>query len=538
MSRFIALATICLMPLLSWADTVTIIEQKIHLENEVVQQIKEDLDQIVKPDLYKVSAVAKVSKGRTWHSEEVTREKNEQGPILLEEVLPGIKRPPAPKVVPTETKRSAVMYEQVFNLKSLRINLYLRDTIQESTASLIESYLQTSWVEQYPEIISVNSQRVPFPIDEDILKDAESKSGWKKILQRDDVLILLAALVLMLAFSLLLRRGIAKKQVTITNRVEKPEAKKKEDPRKQERINDVKQIFMGEILEQPVIARNFLKTLDPKQQAKVLGHFTNSYVRGLMSYLMNAASIEERIDEEVTLPDLQAVLQELYEYKEIRKKQLALPFGFLADLNPDELQMILSEEDTRTLGVILRFLPHDQVQHILSQLASAKQADLARQIQSPQPIDESTIATIEQRLRGHYGELSANLILAQHPQDNVIDLILDNSLHAPEIAKELIAQHPEKEEKYQQYLLDFDHFFSLDGNVLKRILGGTSNEILVTILCDLGEEEQKKIYKGISRERRHILGDMKKSLEATPTQIQINESKSKLLKMMRQTLYR
>lgn len=535
------------------ADSLPAFEKKLNLEREMKQQIENDLNLLVDKKWYQVNAIINLTKSRELRSQEVSgsnsQEKNSEKSlskpeISTDEVLPGFDPPPAPiseenpgreKPIVNQSQQSA-LYESVDQIKSLTINLILNENIPSDQEALIQKYLDMRWVGPNNGLVSVSTLKKEFPQPEKdkVPLPPPPPTAWEKVqgfVETHAPLLLIGFFLIIITLILILvSNRSAKTDISIENKNIKDESfsQNSPDPKTLEAL-------LQELFTQPLLGRSYLQSLKREDQRKILDLFrTSSLLPLLKQWLLIPAHVSlPEMDVNDLIP--QKTLAELKAFKKIRLSQQEAPFGYLLDLNSQELFQMLEDESLATMAPILSYLPPHHLQGILSHLNQSDQEELIKQVQH-YVFSTPVVTAIDQRLRQRFEEQSHLLMNPKQSSQDVIQNMLEQSPHGSEIAKKLIASNPTLQNTYSRYTIEVSDLFSWEADKIKKVLGILSNETLASILQPTSIQEVEKriqILSHLSKERSKIIEGLVKSRAATSSPEMILSARRELVKTMR-----
>ena len=522
------------------ADSLPAFEKKLNLEREMKQQIENDLNLLVDKKWYQVNAIINLTKSRELRSQEVlgsnSQEKNsekiQKSETTVDEVLPGFD-PPAnlaakdaeemeirEKPIVHQNQQSAT-YESVDQIKSLTLNLILNENIPSDQEALIQKYLDMRWVGPNNGLVTVSTLKKEFPQPEKdkVLPPPPPPTLWEKVLNQASThapLLLIGFFLIIITLIMILSGNrAATTDISIENKNLKDDNQNLQNPHDPKAL----EALLQELFTQPLLGRSYLQSLKREDQRKILDIFrTSNLLPILKQWLLIPAQVSlPEIDANDLIP--QKILAELKAFKKIRLSQQDAPFGYLLDLNSQELFQLLVEASLSTMAPILSYLPPHHLQGILSHLNQSDQEELIKQVQN-YVFSTPVVTAIDQRLRQRFEEQS-HLFTMANPKQSSQDMIrnmLEQSLHGSEIAKKLIASNPTLQNTYSRYTIEVSDLFTWESDKIKKVLEILSNETLASILQPTSIQEVEKriqILSHLSKERSKIIEGLVKSRAAT-----------------------
>lgn len=515
-----------------WAEPVSMYERKLRFDNDVVSQIYRDLEQLVDKKYYKILASSEFERQKQWQTQQVFDDSSPRNLVRKENTnLPGF-RDLKGTTSRIKNRKTAVTYEEIDNLKSLTILLYLDPSMPKESAKLIESYLEKNWVDPWPEIVHLIKKTVNLP-----QAKVSKPETFTNTLLKQDKWLLLAGLLVLFIIAVILRRGKSQTDFNINTQQSTPETNQENLIKEEERLNVLKDRFIDEVTNHPLISRGYLQSLEDDKSQLLLSYFNNTYLKAFMARWTNAKLEEIDADEELKAAPMAQFVSELCEYKKLRQKQIDLPLGYLVDLTSEELSEILSKQSLEILGVVIRYLPRRNINVILSSLSKEKQTTLLNELQTDKVVDENLVKSIDKKLRAQYQKITGKLLLSTWPENRLTEMLLDDSEYGHIIAEEMIAKNPQLRQGLQKYTIGFGDLLLQDKKVIQRILDEVNNEQILHAIQDMDEEFKFQLYRAVSSERGKVLKGLSKSIGQRASKDEIQEAKTEIVKKIRQVLY-
>lgn len=522
-------------------DTLASYSGKMEFEKNVVTQIRTDLAPLVKDDTYEVTAAAVVEKVKHVQSQKTVESRSGMTTVTGKsvELLPGFRDLKDSNA--DRNSSTAITYEQVDELKSLTITAFLADNIPVESETVINDYLQNKWAAANPNVVTVATKKIAFP-KPDVLPPLLPKTlrdYWttENILK---TLLVLAGFLMLLTLVRMRPKsefsvnaemhGAAASQPLSNAQDQAPKPTVTEAMS----LNTLRDSFVREMVEDPLFARGFFGSVNDTAKHGLLDLFQSSYLRGVLAAWMHTDPNVSAMTEGSPAM-LQALLEEFRNYKRLRQKQIALPFGFLADLTDAELCELVANESAEALAPVLKHARPNQIPLLLTRLTVDEQLQLVQTVRSSNA--DANTTKIESRLKAKSQQIADRLASLTHePGGDMIDAVLEQSPQSQIVAEKMIALDPTLKPRLAKYLLGLDHLFTQEITIIKRVIGAVENEVLITALSDMDDTSRKKIYDGMSRERARIIEGIRKSEARHFGTTEVQMAKSALVKQMRAML--
>lgn len=524
-SLLFSLFIVAFIHVFAHAETIDSFERKLKLEKDIAQQIQNDLSLLVPERFFRVSVVADFETKRDLQTEQVFQK---SGKKEKTELLPGFG--PTSQGNATDEQNRATTYVSVDQLKTLTFYLFLSNDITEELEKIADDYFQERWTKIDPNVISLVTKHVDFA-GKGFMQGA-SVFEW---FNARNLLIFGALLILVITFLILSR--MAAKRADIVNSLsrEHDDIKGIETVGEDEAKEEHKKEFVEELMDDPLAARNFVRSLSHDLQSHVRACFQTAPARKLLGSWLPPREEDETIpsDEELEILHLITALRE---YKKMRNKQLESPFGFLIDLTPEEAQSVLEDEPLDAIAHILRHTTPEQTRMLLASMSREEQEQIVQSLEEPEP-DRSKLLDVEGRVRKKYEAIAKSIALHKSSDATVIRSILDESPHARYLTETLLKKYPDREEHLKKYLFDFEQLLEQKQEVLKRVLGQVENDVLLVLFQTIPEETKEKLEKCISKERREILKEYERSIGYQSQEGDENRAKNLLVHKAREILF-
>lgn len=147
------------------------------------------------------------------------------------------------------------------------------------------------------------------------------------------------------------------------------------------------------------------------------------------------------------------------------------PFGFVRDIDPDQLVHILQDEHPQTVALIMAYQPPNHTARVLAGFDPEMQVDVALRLGSMGRTSPTVIAKVEDALRGRLGTVHSSEVTVR---GGVADLaeVLNNSDRATEkgILEKLSERDPELAEEVRALMFVFEDIEHLDPKTIQRVL--------------------------------------------------------------------
>lgn len=194
------------------------------------------------------------------------------------------------------------------------------------------------------------------------------------------------------------------------------------------------------------------------------------------------------------------------------------PFSFLNDLEFDQLIMLLKDESSQVIALILRYLDPALSSKVLNVIDRKLSTAIIKRIAKGGSISSEVIAGMEESLREkirNQGEVDSEEIDGPLALAGILKFM--NLEDEQKILEALSEEDDQMSKKIKEKLFTIDTVLHIDRNDLQKILNEMSEREIVLILRAVDEEVKKKIRGSLSLgrlllidEEDEILGPLKK----------------------------
>lgn len=306
----------------------------------------------------------------------------------------------------------------------------------------------------------------------------------------------------------------------------------------------------------PQKAAALVVALGSRNSANLLRHLTEEEVELLATEVAGLGDLE---------PDLMdSVLREVYEElmghrfvaaggpqlakemlmhwrgakgAEIMERILAahhkLPFGFVRDVDPDQLLQFLKEEHPQTVALILAHQPPSYAAQCIAGLDPEMQRDVALRVASMGRISPDVIKKVESTLRARLGSITSTEATARGGVKDLAEM-LSHSDRATEkaILARLDEIDTELAEQVRALIFVFDDIVTLDDRSVQLVLQSVDTQTLAVAMKGVGENVKNVALRNLSSraqerllEEIEILGSLRRS--------EIEEAQSEIVARIR-----
>ncbi len=184
------------------------------------------------------------------------------------------------------------------------------------------------------------------------------------------------------------------------------------------------------------------------------------------------------------------------------------PFRFLADLDQEQIQLLLKNETMPTISIILPHLPPQKASKVLQSLPPDLQRETIRRIAKLKKVDPDVIVRIEgvlkERIRTQ-GRVITEEIDGREALANILKY-LDYS-QEEKILEELADVDPELSQDVKDRLFTIEIVFNIEDAELQSILRDYDDEEIAVILKAKEPRIQERILSNLSTRRQEMVKD-------------------------------
>jgi flagellar motor switch protein FliG len=195
------------------------------------------------------------------------------------------------------------------------------------------------------------------------------------------------------------------------------------------------------------------------------------------------------------------------------------PFGFLGEIDPDQILLLLKNESAPTISIILPYLPPQKASKVLQSLSPELQRQVIRRIAKMKKVDPDVIVRIEGVLKERI-RTQGRVITEEIDGRRALADILKYLEYSQEekILDDLASSDPELSQDVKDRLFTIELVFDIDDADLQAILRDYDDEEIAVILKAKDERIQQRILSNLSSRRQLMvreeilsLGKMRKS---------------------------
>ena len=197
------------------------------------------------------------------------------------------------------------------------------------------------------------------------------------------------------------------------------------------------------------------------------------------------------------------IIQQLFEAAQNR------PFGFLSQLEPDQLMQFIVDEHPQTIALIITHLPTSLGARLLSLLPTEIQGDIAMRIARIGPATPDVVKQVESALKEKLGSVtSSDLRETSQGADSLADL-LNTADRATErvILDHLGTADPPLAEQVRALMFVFEDIVEMTDKDLQEVLRTVDSKQLALALKGVREEVSQKVITNLSERAAGSLND-------------------------------
>jgi flagellar motor switch protein FliG len=193
-------------------------------------------------------------------------------------------------------------------------------------------------------------------------------------------------------------------------------------------------------------------------------------------------------------------------YNRLRLKTAFQPFSFLEDLDLGQVVLLLKDESTPVVGLILTYLEPKLAGRILSSLPPSTQKDIVKRIGRMRTVTPEVIQQAEQSLRDKIRS-SGEIITQEIDGKSALASILEHlDLRTEEILlDDLEAQDPELAETIRQQLFNINVVLRIREQDLEQVLRDFEDREVALVLKGKEESIKEKLFQNVSSRRRELI---------------------------------
>lgn len=291
----------------------------------------------------------------------------------------------------------------------------------------------------------------------------------------------------------------------------------------------------------PQKAAALVVALGSRNSANLLRHLTEEEVELLATEVANLGDLEPEL--------MDSVLREVYEEMmghrfvaaggpqlakemlmhwrgakgaEIMERILAahhkLPFGFVRDVEPDQLLQFLKEEHPQTVALILAHQPPSYAAQCIAGLDPPMQRDVALRVASMGRISPDVVKKVESTLRSRLGSITSTAATARGGVKDLAEM-LSHSDRATE--KAILARLEEIDadlaEQVRALIFVFEDIVNLDDRSIQQVLQTVDTQTLAVAMKGVPQNVRDVVLRNLSAraqerllEEIEILGSLRR----------------------------
>lgn len=197
------------------------------------------------------------------------------------------------------------------------------------------------------------------------------------------------------------------------------------------------------------------------------------------------------------------IIQQLFDAAQNR------PFGFLAQLEPEQIVQFIVDEHPQTIALITTHLPTHLGAKLLSLLPEDLQGEIAMRVARLGPATPDVVRKVENALKERLGSVtSTDLREASNGADNLAGL-LNTADRATErvILDHLGATDPQLAEQVRALMFVFEDILEMTDKDLQEVLRTVDSKQLALALKGVKDEVSRKVTTNLSERAAGSLND-------------------------------
>ncbi|GBE25561.1 MAG TPA: flagellar motor switch protein FliG [Actinobacteria bacterium] len=196
-----------------------------------------------------------------------------------------------------------------------------------------------------------------------------------------------------------------------------------------------------------------------------------------------------------------------------------LPFGFVRDIDPEQLVHLLKDEHPQTIALILVYQPPSYSASVIRGFDPALQAEVALRVGTMGKTSPAVIQRVERALQSRLGNVSAAEVSVRGGVEDLAE-VLNNSDRTTEkaILEKLATSDPILTEQVRALMFIFEDVVSLDDRSIQLVLQQVDTKDLAMAMKGVAANVRDTIMKNMSQraaeslvEEIELLGPVRRS---------------------------
>lgn len=210
-----------------------------------------------------------------------------------------------------------------------------------------------------------------------------------------------------------------------------------------------------------------------------------------------------------------------------------LPFGFVRDVEPDQLVQFLKEEHPQTVALILAHQPPSYAAQVMSGLEAELQREVALRVASMGRIAPDVVRKVETTLRSRLGSITSTEATSRGGVKDLAEM-LSHSDRATEkaILGRLEEVDVELAEQVRALMFVFEDIVTLDDRSIQQVLQNVDIQMLAKALKGVRQNVHDTILRNVSSRAQERLVEEIEVLGAIRRQ-EVEEAQSEIVARIR-----
>jgi len=196
--------------------------------------------------------------------------------------------------------------------------------------------------------------------------------------------------------------------------------------------------------------------------------------------------------------------------KELLRKavpEAVKPFAFLEDFTPEQIQLLLKNESSQVVALILPFLDPKKASQFLTLLDPRLRADIVKRIANMQKTDQEVIRKVEEVLKERLRTFESQTTPEEIDGAAVLATILKHGGADLEndILNELELSHPDITETIKNQLFTLDDLHKVPHRELQKCLRNWNEKDIALLLKGKSDAIKDLVLSNVSQSKRTII---------------------------------
>lgn len=191
------------------------------------------------------------------------------------------------------------------------------------------------------------------------------------------------------------------------------------------------------------------------------------------------------------------------------------PFRFLNDFEPSELMVILKDESSQVLALILPYIEPKRASGLIELLEESRRIDVVKRVARLEKVNPEILRRVEETLKDRIrriGTMSSDEIDGKSALAGILRHV-DPRLEA-RVLDALEEDNPEISRSVRERLFTLDDVVRVPSRELQKALRDFQDRDLALVLKGRGDDFREKILGNVSKNRRELIIDEYKILGA------------------------